>query len=52
MKMDMDIIMNNFLTQEDVEKATADQLLAIMLEIKDLENELSRWASQEQKLNR
>ena len=44
--------MNNFLTQEDVEQATADQLLVIMLEIKDLENDLARWASQEQRLNR
>jgi hypothetical protein len=52
MKIDMDIVMNSFLTQEDVEKATADQLLAMMLEIKDLEIELGRWASQEQKLTR
>lgn len=43
----MDIVMNTFLTQEDIEKATADQLLAIMLEIKDLENELARWSNQE-----
>lgn len=44
--------MNNFLTQEDVEKATAEKLVAIMEEIKDLDNELARWVSQEQKLNR
>jgi hypothetical protein len=52
MRIDVDIVMNTFLTQEDVEKTTADQLLTIMIEIKDLENDLARWAGQEQKLNR
>lgn len=52
MKMEVDIVMNNFLTQEDFEKTTTKTLMNILTEIKDSEIELDRWTSQEQKLNR
>lgn len=50
--MDVDVITTNFLAQEDVEKGTSDRLKQILLEIKNMENDLARWMNQEHSLNR
>jgi hypothetical protein len=52
LRCDRDILINNFLRQEDGEKGKVEQLKTLIIENTELEEELNRLVKQEQALNR